>query len=62
MTAFWAILIAGIVLASFGKLTDSFAGFAVGIHAFIVGRAISEDKYLQGKAPPDAAPSAPAAG
>jgi hypothetical protein len=63
MTAFWSLLLVGVVLAFMGKLSDSFVALAGTLYAFVVGRAISEDKFLQGKAPDGCAPSsAPAAG
>lgn len=51
MTAFWAIFMVGAALAFLHRLTPAFAALAGTLQAFVIARAISEDKYCDGKAP-----------
>lgn len=48
-TAFWVLLTIGAVLAFIGKLTPHYVGLAATLHAFIVTRSISEDKYVHAR-------------
>ena len=47
-TAFWAILAIGSLLAFTGKLTGEFVALVSTLHAFLIVRAISEDKFCNG--------------
>jgi hypothetical protein len=51
MTAFWALFIVGVALAFGSRLTGSFVTLAATLHGFVIARAISEDKYCDGKTP-----------
>lgn len=51
-TAFWAILAIGSVLAFGGKLTGEFVALVSTLHAFVIVRSISEDKFCGGKQSP----------
>jgi len=52
-TAFWAILTIGSLLAFDGKLTTEFVALVSTLHAFVIVRAISEDKFCGGTRCPD---------
>jgi hypothetical protein len=49
MTAFWALFLVGSVLAFRGQLHSDYVAMAATLHGFVIVRAVSEDKYLQGK-------------
>jgi hypothetical protein len=49
MTAFWALFIVGSALAFSGKLTGDFVTLGGLLHSFVIVRAISEDKFCNGK-------------
>jgi hypothetical protein len=51
MTAFWALFIVGAALAFSGHLTSAFVALAGTLHGFVIARAISEDKFCNGKTP-----------
>ena len=51
MTAFWALFIVGVALAFGGRLTTQFVAFGGMLQGFVIARAISEDKYCDGKTP-----------
>lgn len=48
-TAFWAILAIGSTLAFGRRLNGEFVALVTTLHAFIIVRAISEDKLCSGK-------------
>lgn len=48
MTAFFLLFIVGAVLAFIGKLGGEYVALAGTLHAFVIARAISEDKYICG--------------
>ena len=52
-TAFWAILTIGSLLAFGGKLTGEFVALVTALHAFVIVRSISEDKFCGGSSCPD---------
>jgi hypothetical protein len=49
MTAFWVLLAIGAVLAFRGQLTGHYVALAGTLHAFVIVRAVSEDKFCEGK-------------